>query len=74
LAQLVITRLDPLYQAMTTGVALPAQPEHVENLNYLQCRWAHTALYANRQDFTFARSVFRENPQYRDVRQPRSSI
>jgi hypothetical protein len=66
-AQLVISRLDPLYQAMTTGVALPAQPEHVENLNYLQCSWAHSALYANRPDFTFARRVFRENPHYRDV-------
>jgi hypothetical protein len=44
LAQLVISRLDPLYQALTTGVALMAQPEHVENLNYLQCSWAHSAL------------------------------
>jgi uncharacterized protein DUF4238 len=67
MAQLVISRLDPLYQAMTTGVALPAQPEHVENLNYLQCSWAHSSSYANRQDFTFARRVFRENPHYRDV-------
>jgi hypothetical protein len=67
LAQLVISRLDPLYQALTTGVALMAQPEHVENLNYLQCSWAHSALYANRNDFTFARRVFRENPHYRDV-------
>jgi hypothetical protein len=57
-AQLVITRLDPLYQAMTGGVALSAKPEHVENLNSLQCSWAHSALYANHKDFTFARRVF----------------
>jgi hypothetical protein len=67
LAQLVISRLDPLYQAMTTGVALTAQPEHVENLNYLQCSWAHSALYASSQGFTFARHVFRENQQYRET-------
>jgi hypothetical protein len=67
IAQLVISRLDPLYQAMTTGVALQAQAEHVQNLNYLQCSWAHSALYSNRRDFAFARRVFRENPQYRDV-------
>jgi hypothetical protein len=67
LAQLVITRLDPLYQAMMMGVALPAQPEHVENLNYLECSWAHSAVYSNRRDFAFARRVFRENPHYREV-------
>jgi hypothetical protein len=67
LAQLVITRLDPLYQAMTTGLPLPAHPEHVENLNYLECSWAHSAVYSNRRDFAFARRVFRENPRYREV-------
>ena len=67
LAQLVISRLYPLYQAMTTGVALPAQPEHVENLNYLECSWAHSAVYSNRRDFTFARRAFRENSHYREV-------
>jgi hypothetical protein len=67
MAQLVISRLDPLYKAMTTGMALPAQPEHVENLNYLQCSWAHSAVYSNRRDFTFAQRVFRENPSYREV-------
>ena len=66
-AQLVISRLNPLYQAMTTGVALMAQPEHVENLNYLQCSWAHAAVYSNCREFSFARRVFRENPQYRSV-------
>lgn len=67
MAQLVLSRLGPLYQALTTGVALPAQPEHLENLNYLQCSWAHAAVYSNRRDFAFARRVFRENPQYRAV-------
>jgi hypothetical protein len=50
---------------MTTGVALPAPPDHVENLNYLQCSWAQSAVYSNRRDFKFARRVFRENPHYR---------
>ena len=67
MAQLVISRLDPLYRALTTGVALPVPPENVENLNYLQCSWAHTAVYSNRRDFAFARRVFHENPQYRGV-------
>jgi hypothetical protein len=67
LAQLVITRLDPLYQAMTTGLVLPAHPEHVENLNYLECSWVHSAVYSNRRDFAFARRAFRENPHYREV-------
>jgi hypothetical protein len=63
----VISRLDPLHQALTTGVALPSQPEHVQNLNYLQCSWAHSAVYSNRREFAFARRVFRENPHYREV-------
>jgi|SRR5882672_4486864 len=67
MAQLVISRLNPLYRALTTGLALPVQPEHVENLNYLQCSWAHAAVYSNRRDFAFARRVFHENPQYRSV-------
>jgi hypothetical protein len=67
MAQLVISRLDPLYQALKTGVALPAQPDNVENLNYLQCSWAHEAVYSNRRNFAFARRVFSENPQYRGV-------
>jgi hypothetical protein len=67
MAQLVISRLDPIYQAMTTGVALPAQPDYVENLNYLECSWAHSAVYSNRRDFAFARRVFRENPHYREM-------
>jgi hypothetical protein len=57
-AQDAIRRGDPLYQAYTAGAPLKAQPENVENLNYLQCSWAH---------FTFARKVFSENPQYRST-------
>ncbi len=44
----------------------------IENLNYLQCRWAHRAIYSNRRDFAFARRVFRENPQYRTM--PKTSL
>src|ERR1039457_2673635 len=47
--------------------SLTAEPEHVENLNYLQCLWAHAAVYANRCDFAFARRVFRKNPHYRGI-------
>ena len=47
---------------------LQLQPEHVENLNYLECSWARSAIYSNRRDFAFARRVFRENPHYREVR------
>jgi hypothetical protein len=66
-AQDAIRRGDPLYQAYTTGAPLKAKPENVENLNYLQCSWAHAAVYSNRRDFTSARKVFSENPQYRST-------
>jgi hypothetical protein len=66
-AQDAIRRGDPLYQAYTTGAPVKAKPENVENLNYLQCSWAHAAVYSNRRDFTFARKVFYENPQYRST-------
>jgi hypothetical protein len=56
-----------LYKSLTQGVALVASPENVENVNYLQCAWAHTAIYANRRDFTFARHVFKNTPQYRGL-------
>lgn len=65
LAQDTIRRGAPLYRAYTAGTALTAKPKHVENLNYLQCSWAHAGVYSNRRDFTFARRVFSENPQYR---------
>ena len=67
LAQRVLERDGPLYQSLTQGTALVAAPANVENLNYLQCAWAHTAVYSNRRDFTFARHVFDKTPQYREL-------
>ena len=55
----------PLYEAFTLGKPLIASPENVENLNYLQCEFAQSAVYANRGDFTFAKHVFNKTPQYR---------
>ena len=67
IAQRVIRSGHDIYVAVTNGVALQAKPENVENLNYLQCSWASEAIYSDRDDFDFARRVFRENPQYRSV-------
>ena len=67
LAQRVLERDGPLYQSLTQGTALVAAPTNVENLNYLQCAWAHTAVYSNCRDFAFARHVFNKTPQYRDL-------
>jgi uncharacterized protein DUF4238 len=67
MAQLVISKLHQLVTAFKTGVPLTASAENIENLNYLQCSWSLAAIYSNRRDFTFARRVFRENPQYRNV-------
>lgn len=65
LVQRVINNSGALYKAITQGSALIAARENVENLNYLQCFWASSALYSNRRDFSFAKKVFNENPQYR---------
>jgi hypothetical protein len=70
--QLVIRKLHPLVTAFKMGAPLTPGREHVENLNYLQCSWSHAAVYSNRSDFTFARRVFRESPQYRSV--PKTSL
>ena len=67
LALRVRNNSGPLYESLTEGVALVASPENVENVNYLQCAWAHTAIYANRRDFTCARHVFEKTPQYRGL-------
>jgi hypothetical protein len=72
LAQRVMRKSYPLYEALTTGVPLVVDTPIIENLNYLQCSWAYGALYSNRRDFTFAQRVFRENPQYRGV--PTTSV
>jgi hypothetical protein len=67
IARRVIRNSGPLYQALTTGARLVATPENVENLNYLQCAWAHKAIYSNRGGFVFAKRVFNESPQYRNA-------
>jgi hypothetical protein len=67
ISQTVIQNATPLYRALISGVAITATSENVENLNYLQCYWAHSAIYSNRRDFTFAKRVFRENPRYRQT-------
>jgi len=67
LTQRVMRKSYPLIRALTEGVPLIADTPSVENLNYLQCSWAQGAVYSNFPDFTFARRVFRENPQYRSV-------
>jgi hypothetical protein len=64
-AQDTIRRNHELYSAFTTGSPFRAITRHIENLNYLQCSWAHSGVYSNHRDFAFARRVFRENPQYR---------
>ncbi len=66
-SQRILHNQRPLYKALTEGAPLVVSPENVENLNYLQCAWAHTAVYSNRGDFSFAKHVFRNTPQYRGV-------
>jgi hypothetical protein len=67
ISQRLIRNSRPLYQALTTGVPLVATPENVENLNYLQCAWAHRAIYSDRGGFVFAKRVFHKSPQYRNT-------
>lgn len=67
LAERAIDQSGTLYRSLTQGVPFAADPENVENLNYLQCAWASSAIYSNRSDFSFAERVFRENPGYRQV-------
>jgi hypothetical protein len=71
-AQLVIRTLHPLVQAFRSGSPIFANRENVENLNYLQCSWSYSAIYSNRKDFSFARRVFHENPQYKTI--PKTSL
>ena len=61
----VLESAGPMYVSLVRGQALPADPENVENLNYLQCAWASSAVYSNMSDFSFALRVFKENPEYR---------
>lgn len=72
MAQMTILRAHSIYEAFTKGVPLQATEPYVQNLNYLQCSWAHSAVYSDRKEFSFAQRVFRENPQYRTV--PHTSV
>lgn len=67
IAQRTLESAGPLYRAITSGAALNVDADNVENLNYLQCAWASSGVFSNNSDFTFAKRVFRENPQYRSV-------
>lgn len=62
-----MARITPMRNAIVLGSAVNAPKEVIENANYLQCVWAHGAVFSNSNDFAFARRVFNENPQYRDV-------
>jgi hypothetical protein len=64
-AQRVLRNSHALYESLTKGVPLVARPENVENLNYLQVAWAHSAIYSNQRNFSFAKRVLLESPQYR---------
>jgi Protein of unknown function (DUF4238) len=61
-----------LYNAITKGGPIVAEAQHIENFNALRCSWAHSALYSNRGDFTFARRVFHQSPRYRAT--PKTSL
>jgi len=60
-------RIAPMRNAIVLGSGVHAPQEIIENANYLQCVWAHSALFARTKDFTFPRRVLSENPQYRTV-------
>ncbi|QPF85011.1 DUF4238 domain-containing protein [Bradyrhizobium genosp. L] len=66
-AQTVIRGTHHIYKAFTEGAPITAEPANVENLNYLQCSWAHSKVFSHRKDFAFARYVFIRTPQYRDL-------
>jgi hypothetical protein len=64
-----MARITPMRNAIVLGSGVNAPQEVVENVNYLQCVWAHGAIFSYTSDFAFARRVFSENPQYRGVPQ-----
>ena len=64
-----MANIAPMRNAIVLGTAVHTQKEVIENANYLQCVWAHSALFSSNKDFSFARRVFKENPQYRSVPQ-----
>jgi hypothetical protein len=67
MAQDIIRQTHELYHAFTSGSPIKALEPHIENLNYLQCCWAHAGIYSNQRDFVFARHVFKNTPQYRST-------
>lgn len=67
IAKRTLISTTPLYRAFNDGVPLRADPENVENLNYLQCSWSYSDVYSCKGDFVFAKKLFSENPKYRDV-------
>jgi hypothetical protein len=58
-----------LVEAFVNGRPIPAVTENIENLNYLQCSWAHEGIFSNKKDFSFARYVFERSPQYKSTPQ-----
>lgn len=66
-SQSTIRRSQHMYKAFTEGAPIVAQPQNIDNLNYLQCSFALNTVYSNRRDFAFARHVFRKTPQYRNA-------
>ncbi len=67
IAKRTLISTAPLYRAFNDGVPLRADPENVENLNYLQCSWSYSDVYSCKGDFVFAKKLLSENPKYRDV-------
>lgn len=64
-SQRSIRNLTPMVNGFDTGAAVVADARVVMNVNYLQAMWAHRAVYSLRNDFSFAKRVYSENPQYK---------
>ena len=67
IAQKVMLRAKPIVDAFNSGNWITASPDNIENFNYLQCSWASSWIFSNEGDFTFAKRVFRETPDYRGM-------
>src|SRR5262249_38136399 len=67
LAQKAIKSAHALYGALKAGLPLEATPPILEGVNSLQCLFSHGTLYSNRRDFAFAKHVFENTPNYRDI-------
>lgn len=64
-ANKVITSAKPFYESVISGAVLPVTHENIENLNYLQCAWAYESVFSSSKDYTFAKHVLLNTPQYR---------